>query len=59
MRRLTSGLECKLIVIFYVGIVHTNLYSYNYKPIIYVLVDRVLDRMQYLEVFDHASHACG
>ena len=48
--RLKGGLECKLILIFCVGIVHTNLYNY---------FSWVSDIMQYLELFDTAFHACG
>ena len=45
--RLRGGLKCKLMLMVCVEIVHTNLYN---------CIRRVPDRIQYLELFDTASH---
>ena len=43
-------LQHKLILLFCVGIVHTNLYN---------CISRFPGRILYLELFDIASNACG
>ena len=48
--RLKGGLACKLMLLFCVGIVHTNLYN---------CISEFLAIILYLELFDIASHVCG
>ena len=49
-RRLKGGLGRKLMLIFCIGIVHTNVYN---------SISCVSARMQYLYLFDTVSHAHG
>ena len=45
-----AGLQRKLMLLFCVGILHTNLYN---------CISLFPDGILYLELFDIASHVCG